>query len=164
MGLYRKRSSRKPRINFLNNSEKMVDEIRFGKLRFCRICGKKGIKFASDGCKYCGSPWIDNIGWQIKRKQGLTEVIDGIEVLKKKSSKKVIVETVNHINKKIVMDRYKITDEIKGVLGWVFLLLLDIYFLWMQYEYPAFFYLALAYIPITTLLIMTAWKKLSGKK
>ena len=59
------------------------------KLRFCRICGKKGIKFASDGCKYCGSPWIDNIEWQIKKREGLTEVINGIEVLRKKSSKEV---------------------------------------------------------------------------
>ena len=27
------------------------------KLRKCKACGKKGIKFASDGCKYCGASW-----------------------------------------------------------------------------------------------------------
>ena len=30
------------------------------KLRYCRICGKKGIRFASDGCKYCGSNYVTN--------------------------------------------------------------------------------------------------------
>ena len=70
-------------------------------LRFCRICGKKGIKFASDGCKYCGSPWIDNIEWQIKKREGLTEVINGIEVLKKKGSKEVFKENINYVNKNI---------------------------------------------------------------
>ena len=63
------------------------------KLRFCRICGKKGIKFASDGCKYCGSPWIDNIEWQIKKRKGLTEG----NVLKKNAFKEPFGEKVYRV-------------------------------------------------------------------
>ena len=86
-------------------------------LRFCRICGKKGIKFASDGCKYCGSSWIDNIEWQIKKREGLTEVINGIEVLRKKSSKEVFKENINYVNKNT-------WSAISPILFWSLLILL----------------------------------------
>ena len=26
-------------------------------LRLCQACGKRGVKFASDGCKFCGAEW-----------------------------------------------------------------------------------------------------------
>jgi len=42
------------------------------KLRNCRVCGKKGIKFASDGCKFCGSRWISDTEWKIAKDKGLT--------------------------------------------------------------------------------------------
>ena len=43
------------------------------KLRHCRICGKKGIRFASDGCKYCGSDYVTNTQWQLAKQKGLTK-------------------------------------------------------------------------------------------
>ena len=98
----------------------MAREIRFGKLRHCRICGKKGIKFASDGCKYCGSPWIDSTGWEIKRREGLTEVIDGIEVLKKKGSKEVLKENINYVSKKTLFGTL-------GLSAWILIVLLIIF-------------------------------------
>ena len=50
------------------------------KLRHCRICGKKGIRFASDGCKYCGSDYVTNTQWQLAKQKGLTKG----KVIKKK--------------------------------------------------------------------------------
>ena len=50
------------------------------KLRYCRICGKKGIRFASDGCKYCGSDYVTNTQWQFAKQKGLTKG----KVIKKK--------------------------------------------------------------------------------
>ena len=50
------------------------------KIRHCRICGKNGIRFASDGCKYCGSDYVTNTQWQLARQKGLTKG----KVLKKK--------------------------------------------------------------------------------
>ena len=43
------------------------------KLRNCRICGKKGVKFASDGCKICGADWVSDTRWSIAKKEGLTD-------------------------------------------------------------------------------------------
>ena len=43
------------------------------KIRNCRICGKKGVKFASDGCKICGADWVSDIEWSIAKKEGLTD-------------------------------------------------------------------------------------------
>ena len=51
------------------------------KLRYCRICGKKGIRFASDGCKYCGSDYVTNTQWQLAKQKGLTKG----KVIKKKN-------------------------------------------------------------------------------
>ena len=41
------------------------------KLRNCRVCGKKGIKFASNGCKFCGAAWVSDISWNIAKKKSL---------------------------------------------------------------------------------------------
>ena len=65
------------------------------KLRFCRICGKKGIKFASDGCKYCGSSWVSDALWQVKKRKGLTEG----NVLKENAFKEPFGEKVNRVTK-----------------------------------------------------------------
>ena len=43
------------------------------KLRNCRVCGKKGIKFASDGCKFCGADWVTDTQWQLAKEKGLTD-------------------------------------------------------------------------------------------
>mgnify|MGYP004308441969 CR=1 FL=1 len=112
----------------------MVSEIRFGKLRFCRICGKQGVKFASDGCKYCGSPWIDDITWQIKRKEGLTEVIDGVEVLKKESSKEVLKENINYVVKKTL---FGISGLSIGIL--IIFLIISIYAIIYGFIIPFYF-------------------------
>ena len=50
------------------------------KLRFCRICGKKGIRFASDGCKYCGAAYVTDTQWKLAKQKGYTNG----KVMKKK--------------------------------------------------------------------------------
>ncbi|WP_440681768.1 hypothetical protein [Candidatus Pelagibacter sp. HIMB1623] len=51
------------------------------KKRLCRVCGKKGIKFASDGCLICGATWVSDTVWDIALRKNQTEN----NVLKKNS-------------------------------------------------------------------------------
>ena len=51
------------------------------KKRLCRVCGKKGIKFASDGCLICGATWASSTQWNIALEKNQTEG----NVLKKNS-------------------------------------------------------------------------------
>jgi hypothetical protein len=46
------------------------------KKRLCRVCGKKGIKFASDGCLICGAAWVDNTQWNIAL--GKNQTVDNV--------------------------------------------------------------------------------------
>ena len=61
------------------------------KKRLCRVCGKKGIKFASDGCLICGAAWVDNTQWNIAL--GKNQTVDNL--LKKNS------EFIYYKNKKL---------------------------------------------------------------
>lgn len=65
------------------------------KKRLCRVCGKRGIKFASDGCLICGASWVDNTQWNIAL--GKNQTVDN--VLKKNS------EFIYYKNKKL-KDKY----------------------------------------------------------
>ena len=88
------------------------------KLRFCRVCGKKGIKFASDGCRYCGSDYISDIAWKIKKKEGLTKG----RVLKNNTFK----ESFKNKSKRVGINTL---STILGVIGWPLIIFL-ICFIW----------------------------------
>ena len=100
------------------------------KLRFCRVCGKKGIKFASDGCKYCGSAYVSDIVWEIKKKEGLTKgrVLNNKLISKKKDREH---------NKNIIKNIFITTTSIIG-LPLFFLIFVSILAIFWGFIVPFF--------------------------